>query len=67
MVGDSLIGAGNLPSFDHSKRVVLLNGRNGSKSLALPMPETGSCLAGLVAVVVGMMSLVESVKGITKV
>ena len=42
MVGLNFLPAGKRPSFDHSKRVVLLNGRNGSMSFALPMPCVGS-------------------------
>jgi len=57
--------AGKRPSFDHSKRVVLLNGRNGRISLALPMPVVGSCIAGLFAVVGSVSFEVLSVKGIT--
>ena len=65
MVGLSFLPAGNLPSLLHSKRVVLEKGRNGSMSLALPMPVVGSCIAGLFAVVGGVSLAVLSVKGIT--
>ena len=51
MVGLSFLPAGKRPSFDHSKRVVLLKGKNGKMSFALPMPVVGSCIAGLFAVV----------------
>ena len=65
MVGLSFLPAGKRPSFDHSKRVVLLKGRNGKMSLALPMPVVGSCIAGLFAVVGSVSFEVLSVKGIT--
>ena len=57
--------AGKRPSFDHSKRVVLLKGRNGNISLALPMPVVGKCLIGLFAVVDLVSLVVLSVKAIT--
>ena len=45
--------------------MVLLNGRNGRISLALPMPVVGSCIAGLFALVGSVLCEVLSVKGIT--
>ena len=65
MVGLSFLPAGKRPSFDHSNKVVLLKGRNGKMSLALPMPVVGSCIAGLFAVVGSVSCEVLSVKGIT--
>ena len=65
MVGDSFLPAGKRPSFDHSNKVVLLKGRNGKISLALPMPVVGSCIAGLFAVFGSVSFEVLSVKGIT--
>ena len=65
MVGLSFLPAGKRPSFDHSKRVVLLNGRNGKMSFALPMPVVGKCIAGLFAVVGSVSFEVSPVKGIT--
>ena len=65
MVGLSFLPAGKRPSFDHSNKVVLLNGRNGRISLALPMPVVGSCIAGLFAVVGSVSCEVSPVKGIT--
>ena len=65
MVGDSFLPAGKRPSFDHSNKVVLLKGRNGKMSFALPMPVVGSCIAGLFAVVGSVSFEVLSVKGIT--
>ena len=65
MVGDSFLPAGKRPSFDHSNKVVLLKGRNGKMSFALPMPVVGSCIAGLFAVVGSVSCAVLSVKGIT--
>ena len=65
MVGLSFLPAGKRPSFDHSNKVVLLKGRNGKMSFALPMPVVGSCIAGLFAVVGSVSFEVLSVKGIT--
>ena len=65
MVGLSFLPAGKRPSFDHSNKVVLLKGRNGKISFALPMPVVGSCIAGLFAVVGSVSFEVLSVKGIT--
>lgn len=65
MVGLSFLPAGKRPSFDHSKRVVLLKGRNGKMSFALPMPVVGSCIAGLFAVVGSVSFELSPVKGIT--
>ena len=65
MVGLSFLPAGKRPSFDHSKRVVLLKGRNGKMSFALPMPVVGSCIVGLFTVVGSVSFGVSPVKGIT--
>lgn len=65
MVGLNFLPAGKRPSFDHSKRVVLLKGRNGKMSLALPMPVVGKCIAGLFALVGSVSFEVSPVKGIT--
>ena len=45
--------------------MVLLKGRNGKISFALPMPVVGSCITGLFAAVASVSFEVLSEKGIT--